>query len=84
MTTREAGANLEGGYVSAIRQSLEKQGDADVNPRYVEAWMRSEIGTLDALGDREFDRAVADAVDCVRSTTEAESISLAESYGLVP
>lgn len=53
----------------------------DLPAHLVEAWMRSEHGTLDHLSEQAFRRAVMVAADMVRDFPD-ESTALAKSYGL--
>lgn len=69
-------------YQQMIRESMARQGQIGAAPAHcVEAWMRLEHGTLDALGRQQFDAEVAAGVACHRADPVA-SESLAESYGL--
>jgi hypothetical protein len=68
-------------YATLIREDLAATGNSDIAPHLVEAWMRLEHGTLDALSPKQFRREVLMAVACVRQAPE-ESVSLAESFGL--
>ncbi len=51
------------------------------DPRHVEAFMRLEYGTLDALGPEHFRREVNMACLCI-DADEAAAERLAQSYGL--
>jgi len=53
----------------------------DANARHVEAFMRSEHGTLDALSPEQF-RAEVFAADLCAQEEPAVAESLARSYGL--
>lgn len=53
-----------------------------VEPRYIEAWMRLEHGTLDALSPSQFHAEVMQATECVKASSRRENESLAKSYGL--
>jgi hypothetical protein len=55
---------------------------ADVDPRHVEAWIRSEHGTLDHLSRRQFELEVSAAVACIARGGTKMSEMLARSYGL--
>lgn len=50
----------------------------------IEAWMRLEHGTLDALSPAQFRREVKVAIACIDATTPAENAALARSFGLEP
>ncbi len=52
------------------------------DPRLVEAWMRLEHGTLDALTPERFEHEVCAANDCVHMHGAKISEELARSYGL--
>lgn len=54
----------------------------DQEPRYVEAWMRLEHGTLDALTPERFESEVCIANACIAASTVKQSEELARSYGL--
>ena len=54
----------------------------DANPRWVEAWMRSEHGTLDHLSVDRFRHEVLVALDCIAEAGKEQSEKLARSYGL--
>jgi hypothetical protein len=53
-----------------------------VDARHVEAWMRVEHPTLDALSHAEFSVEVCAAVECIAEAGAIESESLAQSFGL--
>jgi hypothetical protein len=71
-------------YQEEIREALQAMGRADVQPHHVEAWMRLEHRTLDALGGPAWWRAIKDAVACVDASGATESEQLAASFGLRP
>lgn len=52
------------------------------DPRHVEAWMRLEHSTLDALTAAQFQSEVCIANACITDAGAAESEALARSYGL--
>ena len=68
-------------YEHAIAESLHDQGLPAHPPRLIEAWMRVELGTLDALTRDRFDEEVRIGADCVARDLES-SEKLAWSYGL--
>lgn len=68
-------------YQRMIRETLAKQGRIGVKPYLVEAWMRLEHGTLDALGGAAWNREVREASDCVLADPAA-SERLAKSQGI--
>lgn len=53
----------------------------EANPAHVEAWMRAEYGTLDALSPREF-RFAAREFSVQALMFPEESAKLAATYGL--
>jgi len=69
-------------YQQMIRETLAKQGRIGVKPHQVEAWMRLEFGTLDALGGAAWNRAVREATDCIDAAGDEQSERLAKSYGI--
>lgn len=71
-------------YRDLIRETLARLGRLGMDPRHVEAWMRLEYKTLDALGGPRWNRAVREAAECVEAAPRGESESLALSYGLRP
>lgn len=56
----------------------------DEDPAHVEAWMRLEHPTLDALSAETFAREVAVAVECIHAAGVDQCDALARSYGLEP
>ena len=69
-------------YATVIRQHAAALGFLAADPAHVEAWMRIEHPTLDALSPGEFRREVAAAIECARASTLAENDALAASFGL--
>jgi hypothetical protein len=69
-------------YTKNIRETAARIGRLGYNARHVEAWMRLERGTLDALSRDAFAREVEEACRCIDATTTDESERLAASYGL--
>jgi hypothetical protein len=70
-------------YQKLIELRLVMMNRSDVNPAHIEAWMRLEHGTLDALSARAFAREVAICVDLVDEAGLDRSDELAMSYGLL-
>ena len=68
------------GYAEAIRTAAAKQGRVGYDARQIEAWMRVEHSTLDALSDAEFERSVEIACRCIDAEPDL-SRKLADSYG---
>jgi hypothetical protein len=70
-------------YAQPIRETLAKIGRIGAaDARHVEAWMRLERGTLDALSPSQFRDEVKIALQCIEAGPLADSESLAQSYGL--
>lgn len=69
-------------YHDRIREHLARAGHIGVDPRHIEAWMRSERGTLDALSPVAFRDEVLIAAECVTQSPTTLSETLARSYGL--
>ena len=65
----------------AILKDLELLGVEGVDPRHVEAYMRLEHGTLDALSSREWTREVVRAVVLIAADPDGAE-RLARSQGL--
>lgn len=59
---------------------MAREGRIGVDPRHVEAWMRSEHETLDGLGD--WKGSVLAAVACVDAAGPAMNEALAASFAL--
>lgn len=78
-SAREEGVGM---YEEMIREALARVGLIGVEPRHVEAWMRLEHGTLDALGEPQFQEEVEIAAMCVKEAGAERSEGLAKSYGL--
>lgn len=64
-----------------ILEDLERLDAREVDPRHVEAYMRLEHGTLDALSREQWAAEVAIAVALINEDP-AGAERLAESYGL--
>jgi hypothetical protein len=69
-------------YATAIREHAATLGFIGSNPAHVEAWMRIEHGTLDALSPTEFRREVAIAIACANASSTDENDALAASFGI--
>lgn len=69
------------GYAETIRMAAARQGRRGYDARQIEAWMRLEHDTLDALGPAEFEREVETACRCMDADPEL-SRKLADSLGL--
>lgn len=69
-------------YAQRIRSIL--MANATVaDPAWVEAWMRVEHGTLDALTPELFEVEVLVALECIAESPVEVSQQLAASYGLL-
>ncbi len=68
-------------YAETIRETAAKQGRIGYSPRLIEAWMRSEHGTLDAMTPEQFREEVEVACQLI-DRNPALSETLAQSYGL--
>lgn len=68
-------------YQTDIRDTLGRMGWEHLDPRWVEAWMRSEHPTLDGLSRERFNVEVSIAAVCAANDV-AMSEKLARSYGL--
>lgn len=70
-------------YQTLITTMMADAGTIEVaDPRHIEAWMRIEHPTLDALGLPEFAAEIQMAIACVRAEPLAISEELARSIGL--
>ena len=70
-------------YQELIREDMARLGlIGAVNPRHVEAWMRCEHPTLDALSRPQFAAEVAAGVACAQEAPADLSERLAHSYGV--
>lgn len=67
-------------YAALIRDT--SPAAAAFDARHIEAWMRSQYGTLDALSPAEFGHAVRHGIACVETGGITLSENLAQSYGL--
>ena len=66
-------------YQQMIREELARQGRIGTSPRWVEAWMRLELGTLDWIDKARLRREVAVSVECIDACTTEENERLATS-----
>jgi hypothetical protein len=67
---------------ATIASVAASRGDTTTDPRYVEAWMREEHGTLDALSASEFEREAILGLQCAADSDDATNGALARSHGL--
>lgn len=70
-------------YATTIREHAAALGHLGANVAHIEAWMRVEHPTLDALSPAQFRAEVLAAIECVRAATPAENVALAEALGTV-
>ena len=54
----------------------------DYDPASIEAWMRVEVPTLDALSPEHFAREAAEAARAIDGSTPEMTQMLRQSYGL--
>jgi hypothetical protein len=69
-------------YQQLIRECAARLGRVGVDGRHIEAWMRSEHGTLDGLGPRRFRDEVEVAIALIDRAGTEQSEALARSFGL--
>lgn len=72
----------ESSYAKHIREEAAAIGKIGYDPRHIEAWMRIEHGTLDALSKSQFRSEVRIACECIDHAPAIDSEELANSYGL--
>ena len=69
-------------YTDLIRETLARTGRVGAaDPRHIEAYMRLEHPTLDALSADAFTAEVQVALDCIAYGGTADAESLARSFG---
>lgn len=71
-------------YSTLISDAALRLGHPGADPAHLEARMRVEHGTLDALSPVQLEREVGIAIECARAATPAENHALAASLGLIP
>jgi hypothetical protein len=69
-------------YGDVIRPILARLGRPEIDPRHIEALMRTEHPTLDGLTAAAFEREVALCIKCVDEAAPGEIEAIAESHGL--
>ncbi len=69
-------------YQKTIAEDLAKLGRADVEPKFVEAIMRGEYGTLDHLSRAKFAAEARVGVECWDECDDAMRREIPASYGL--
>lgn len=70
-------------YAKVIATILEQQGvGGKYQPADIEAWMRLEHPTLDAMPAGQFAQEVMVSTTCIDMATPAQTARLRRSYGL--
>jgi hypothetical protein len=69
-------------YTGTITAVLEKLGRAEVNPRWVEAYMMLEYSSLNSISRESFEREVAIAIGCIDALGPEKAEQCAQSFGL--
>ena len=69
-------------YQQSIKKELSELGREEIDSRHIEAYMRLEHGTLDALSKKQFEEEIFICAACVDASTYVENEALARSYGL--
>lgn len=69
-------------YVPVIMKVAAKLGRPNVNPRWVEAFMRLEYPSLNSVSPASIDREVAVAIGCIDALGPERSEQCAKSFGL--
>lgn len=69
-------------YHNVIIKQLEKLGRTDIDPRHIEAFMRVQYRSLDALSDRDFFNEAKICIACVDQVGKEEAEKTARSEGL--
>ncbi len=66
-------------YEKTIQAELARRGRPEVSPRWVEAWIRLELGVLDWLDKARWRREVRIALECIDASTAEDNEKLATS-----
>lgn len=66
-------------YEKIITEELARHGRSEVSPRWVEAWIRLELGVLDWLVRSRWRKEVRIALECIDSSTREDNEQLARS-----
>jgi len=69
-------------YHNVIIKQLQKLKRTDIDPRHIEAFMRVQYGSLDALSDRDFFKEAKICIMCVDEVGKKEAEETARSFGL--
>lgn len=69
-------------YQEMIREHMAALGRVGAHdPKIIEAWMRVEHSTLDALSRSRFRQEVKIALECADAATAEQNLSVARSFG---
>ena len=66
-------------YEKIIADELVRRGRPEVSPRWVEAWIRLELGVLDWLDRARWRKEVRIALECIDASTMKDNEQLARS-----
>jgi hypothetical protein len=66
-------------YEKTITEELARRGRPEVSPRWVEAWIRLELGVLDWLDRARWRKEVRIALECIDASTPEDNERLAAS-----
>ncbi len=69
-------------YADTIRKVAEKLGRPNVNPRWIEAFMRLEYPSLNGVSEESFDREVKVGIACIDAVGPKKAEQCAKSVGL--
>lgn len=69
-------------YAPLIMKVAEKMGRPNVNPRWIEAFMRLEYPSLNGVCSESFEREVAVAIGCIDVLGPEKAEQCAKSFGL--
>lgn len=69
-------------YAPLIMRTAKKLGHPNVNPRWVEAFMRLEYPSLNGVSSERFDKEVKIAIECIDAVGPVKSERCAKSFGL--
>lgn len=69
-------------YQDSIAAILVKAKRPEIDPRWIESYMRLEHHTLDGLSEGQFIREVLIGISCVNAAGPEMAERMAKSYGL--
>ena len=69
-------------YADTIREVAERLGRPNVNPRWIEAFMRLEYPSLNGVSKESFNREVAVGIACIDAVGPKKAEQCAKSAGL--